>query len=161
MPPANSSVFVVDPGITERACLNMNAFEAAFLDVARHIFETLETPQTQCWMTAFMKAEQVFEPPFGATIAHAIALTVQEISAERLRVFAYYKSGSPVAARALTDEERYLVLALRAMREHQHSTARLNALLICEGGDNSGLLAALERISIITGDVSVPVFQPK
>lgn len=160
MSPTPSSVFVVDPGIATRECLSMNAFETAFLDVARHIFETIENPQSQCWMTAFLKAEQVFQPPFGATIAHAIAITVQAISAERLRVFAYHKSDSPIASDAVTDEERYLVLALRAVREQEHSTARLNALLICEGGDNSGLLAALERVAIITGDISVPVFQP-
>lgn len=154
------SVFVVDPGIAERDSMAMSTFETAFLDVARHLFETYENPQSQCWMTAFLKAEQVFDPPFGATIAHAIAITIKAVSSERLRGFSYYRSTSPIAARAVTDEERYLVLALRAIREHDHSAARLNALLICEGGDSSPLLAALERIAVITGDVSVPVFQP-
>lgn len=155
-----SSVFVFSSATTERFKMALDPFETAFLDVARDFFETFESPQSQCWMTAFWRAEQAFPPPFGATIAHAIVLVVSALGAERTRPFSYFRSDSPLADQSLTSEERYLVAALRSIRQGDRSGALSNALLVCEGGECNGFLAALERIGIVTGDIQTPSFQP-
>lgn len=156
--PNTSQIFVYDPGVAERNALKLDSFEASFLSLARHIFATFDQPQSHCWMSAFMEAEQTFPPPFGATIAHAVVIAVTELRTERLRTFSYFRNGSALSDQATTREERYLLLVLRGIRCSNPGAARANAMLVCEGGSGDGLLAALERLCIITGDVDQPQF---
>ncbi|NRB00252.1 MAG: hypothetical protein HRU32_10585 [Rhodobacteraceae bacterium] len=155
-----TQIFVYDPGVAERAAMDLNGFETTFLTVARHVFETYENPDAQCWMTAFMEAERVFPAPFGATLAHAIAVAVNGLMIGRTRAFSYFRSSDPLADQAITTEERYFVMILRCLRDHRYGMARTNAVLVCEGGHTAELLAAIERICIITGDVQQPRLQP-
>ena len=48
-----SAIFICDTGVVDRQKLMLDGFEATFLSVARHIFETFEEPSSQCWMMAF------------------------------------------------------------------------------------------------------------
>ena len=160
MPRDIPQIFVCDRGAAARENLCLDAFDQAFLRIARHLFAAFETPEDHSWMQAFMEAETAFPPPFGATIAHGIAIALNAIRAERLRPFAYIRPTDPVAPQGLTDEERYLLLTLRGLRSGNAGLARTNAMLLCDGGAGPELLAALERLAIITGDVTEPAFQP-
>ncbi|MEM9247734.1 MAG: hypothetical protein AAGB05_03445 [Pseudomonadota bacterium] len=154
-----SQIFVCDPGARRRNDMDLDGFETSVLTVSRHIFETMERPESQCWMSAFWYAEQAFPPPFGATIAHALVIAIDALRTTRLRPFVYLRTSDPLANASITAEERYLVLALRGVRRGDLATARLNGLLLCDGSDATALLAALERLAIITGDVTETAFQ--
>jgi len=154
-----SQIFVYDPGIAERAALDMDTFENTFLSVARHIITTFDVPDSQCWMTAFLEAEERFPPPFGATIAHAIVIIIHILKQERSSTFAYFRHDDPVAKLSMTPQERYLMLTLRAVRNADGFRARMNAMLACEGGDAQLLLGSVERLAMITGDVTTPQYQ--
>lgn len=154
-----SQIFVYDPGVTDRANLDLDVFEKSFLGIARDIIASFDRPQSHCWMTAFLEAERVFPAPFGATIAHAIAVSVDALRAGRTRAFSYFPNGAPLGDISMTQEERYLLMTLRGLRRCEPATARANALLVCEGSDPARLLAALERLCLITGDVTECRFQ--
>ena len=158
-PSETTQIFVYDPGVAERAPLDMDAFETSFLGIARDLIASFETPESHCWMTAFLEAERVFPAPFGATIAHAIAITVNALRDGRMRAFSYFRNGDPLADLAMTREERYLVLTLRGLRRNDPALAQTNAMLVCEGGKGAPLLAAMERLCLITGDVTTCRFQ--
>lgn len=163
MPQRTSSpkeqIFVVDQGFKERSDLSLDDFERGTLTVARHLFQTYAAPESQCWMDAFMAAERAFQPPFGATIAHAISLLVNELRTARQRTFTFYEAGHAFADTAMTREERYLIQTIQLIRSGAYSGARTQAMLLCDGGDCSGVLAAIERLCIITGDVKEPRLQ--
>ncbi|MEM0976387.1 MAG: hypothetical protein AAGJ34_02510 [Pseudomonadota bacterium] len=151
--------FVCGSGIAERKKLNIDAFEQTYLTVARHIFMNFERPNAQRWMNAFMEAERAFPAPFGATIAHAISVAIHEMRMCRTNTFSYFNTDDPVAPVSVTKEERYFVSVLQDIRGGDTASAKLNALLLCEGGDAGAFLGAVERIAIITGDVKDPQLQ--
>ena len=153
MPNNEHRFLVVDPAVIEHANLQMTAYEAAFLGVARHFFETFTAPDRQCWMDAFLEAERAFPPPFGATIAHAICLVVEEMRRARKSVFSFFRNDDPIACTAMTREERYLVQVLRGIREGRRSFAHTQAMMLCDGRASDRFLAAVERLCVITGDV--------
>ena len=98
-------------------------------------------------------------PPYGATLAHAITIALRELRTARQISFSYHKHGSLTAESAVTEDERYLVLTLRTIREGRLSEARSNAIMLCAGGDSNGLLSALERICVLTGEIEDLRFQ--
>lgn len=155
-----SQFVVIDRGVGTRESLAPDTFETTFLSVCRYFFESFQKPESQCWMNAFMEAEQRFAPPFGATLAHAITIALKELREVRQIPFSYHKHGSFAAEQAVTDDERYLVLTLRAIREGRLSEARSNAIMLCAGGESKALLGALERICVLTGEIETLHFQP-
>jgi hypothetical protein len=156
---APNQIFVYDPGVSERATLELDAFENTFLSVARQVITTFDVPDTQCWMTAFMEAEAQFPRPFGATIAHTIVMIINVLRAQRSTTFSYFRHDDPLAKLSMTPEERYLVLTVRNVRRGNGFAARMNAMLACEGGDAHSLLGATERLGLITGDVMTLQYQ--
>lgn len=133
---------------------HLDAFEIQTLTVARQFFESFARPEGHAWMHAFHIAEQAFPAPFGATIAHAILIAVNEMRVRRKRTFQFERPGSPFAVRSMTDCERYLIAILHHIRRKEWTSARSNALYLCEGNETGGVLAAFERLAIITGDVT-------
>ncbi|MEM8578323.1 MAG: hypothetical protein AAGF60_10760 [Pseudomonadota bacterium] len=149
-----SQIFVYDPGVAERHALELSDFELAFLSVARSFFETFESPSGQCWMMGFMDAERRFPIPYGATIAHAISMVVSELRESHQGVFPYFRTTDELAGQAVTQTERYLLETLRHIRNGNRSGAQTTAMLLCQGNASRGLLQALERLCLITGDVT-------
>lgn len=132
----------------------LDTFEREVLNIARRFFEAFARPESHAWMDAFREAEQAFPAPFGASIAHAVLIAINELRASRRSVFQFERSGSASGARVLTDGERYFICVLHHIRRGNWASARAHALFLCEGNDASRLLAASERLAIITGDVS-------
>lgn len=133
-----------------------DAFELHVLEIARYFFVTWSDPHSQSWMEAFLRAEQMFPPPFGATIANAVVVMLNAMRVARPHLFNYHNPRCVGCSRQITDEERYLISALHAVRRGQRSTAETQTLMLCEGRDASGFLAACERLAIITSDIARP-----
>lgn len=155
----NTQIFLFDPNHADRQSLALGPFETDVLRVARYLCQTHEDPDTQCWMQAFMEAEQCFPPPFGATIAHAISIALTALQSARGGVFSYLRVSDPLADTSITQEERYFVEVLRGLRTGDVAHVRSVALLLCQGGASDAFLGAMERLCIITGDVRQPRFQ--
>jgi len=150
----SSHIFVYDPGVADHHALALTEFETAFLSVARSFFETFESPNGQCWMLGFMDAERRFPIPYGATIAHAISLAVTALRDTHQGVFPYFRTTDEMADRAVTQTERYLIETLRHIRSGNRAAAQTSAMLLCQGNSARTLLQALERLCLITGDVT-------
>lgn len=146
-------MIALDPGVQARRELALLPFEQDFLMVSRCFFETYETPNTQCWMRAFMEAEQKFPPPFGATIAHAIHLTITALQNARSGAFSYFPVSDVMADRAVTPAEKQLVEVMRAVRSDDAEKAEWTSLMLCHGGDSKYFLAAMERLCLIVGQI--------
>lgn len=140
------------------ATIAADAFEENTLEFARYFFVSFAHPESQAWVDAFWEAEQNFPPPFGATIAHALLIAVNEMRGQRQRPFEFRNPNCPNCSRDLTNEERYLMSTLRAIREGNRSQATTHALLLCESDDTAGFLGALERVAMITGDIAEPAY---
>lgn len=132
-----------DPSILE------DAFEKQFLSTARFFFQSYTEPDGHAWMDAFWRAEREFAVPYGATIAQAIVIVINELRSSRARGFAYQNPYCTNCSAFMTNEERYLVLSLRAIRKGNRTAASTNALLLCESEDTSRFLAALQRLVAI------------
>jgi hypothetical protein len=131
----------------------LDSFERDVLRVARYFFETFARAESHAWIMAFREAERAFPAPFGASIAHAVLIAINELRASRQRTFQFERPESAFAAHSLTDNERYFILTLHYIRRGNWASARAQALYLCEGNDGSGVLKAFERLAIITGDV--------
>lgn len=138
----------------------LDPFERDVLEIARHFFQAFSEPASHAWIEAFRKAEGVFPVPFGASIAHAILIAINALRLSRRRSFQFERPHSLTGEAFLTDTERYFMRILYDIRRHDRVSARAHALFLCEGNDASRVLAAFERLAIITGDVSEPYFNP-
>ena len=143
------------PGNSSRAqnqIETFDKFENSILLIARLLFQANDEPASNAWKNAFLVAEKIFPPPFGASIAHALSLSIDEICASRIRPFEYDKASEEGANSPITDEERYFLMTLKFIREKKKSLARTNALMVCEGPNIEGFLLALKGIIIIIGE---------
>lgn len=137
---------------------NFDEFEVRVLEIARHFFLAFSEPQSEAWIVAFRRAEQVFPAPFGATIANAILIALNDMRRSRVRTFTYSNPLCQECLSHITDEERYFLSALQDMRRSNRTAVETSCMLLCEGNDASDLLASLERIAMITGDVDEPKY---
>lgn len=131
----------------------LDAFERDVLKIARYFFEAFSCPAGHAWVDAFGEAERTFPIPFGATIAHAVLIAINAVRASRKRTFMFERPASVPGVFSLTDNERYFIRILHDIRRGDRASARSHALYLCEGNDASRVLAAVERLAIITGDV--------
>ena len=136
--------------------LNFDVFEISVLQIMRHFCEAFEQPVKQTWKSAFLEAERIFSPPFGATIAHAISITIDMVCLGRKRNFSYFRRTSTQADSLITDEERYFLMTLHYARRGKRSSARSYAMMVNEGSNFEAFLSAVERLAIITGDLVIP-----
>lgn len=136
----------------------LDAYERDVVAISRYFFEAFARPDGHAWIEAFAQAERVFPVPFGASIGHAILIAINAVRASRRRTFIFERPGSVVGSFELTDTERYFIRILHDIRRDDRASARAHALFLCEGNDASKVLAAFERLAIITGDVQDPHF---
>tara|TARA_B100001175_G_C19235824_1_gene507579 strand:+ start:191 stop:685 length:495 start_codon:yes stop_codon:yes gene_type:complete len=139
--------------------LNFDIFEISVLQIMRYFCEAFEQPVNQAWKLAFLEAERIFPPPFGATIAHAISITIDMVCLGRKRKFSYFRRTSTQTNNLITDEERYFLMTLHYVRRGKRSSARTYAMMVNEGSKIEAFLSAIERLAIITGDLESPVFK--
>ena len=140
-------------GISKISDYNFDKFELKVLRIARLLFESNEYPIAQTWKSAFLKAEQNFSSPFGASIAHIISISIDFMSNGRTSNFNYFKENNNSSLTLITDEERYFLMALKSKRNNNISKANSYAVMLCEGPQIKKFLLAMEGIAIITGDI--------
>ncbi len=146
------TLVVAGAGLEPLANVDLDDFELKVLEIARFFFENNEKPAGQTWKDAFRCAELAFPAPFGATIAHAVSLMVDALIGSRTRPFSYLSPGDSQSPAMLTDEEKYFVSTLHAVRRGQASHARAYAMMVCEGASFARLLTVCSGLSIVTGD---------
>ncbi|MEM8790170.1 MAG: hypothetical protein AAGE80_01030 [Pseudomonadota bacterium] len=129
-----------------------DSFERAALSIARRFFMAFSRPEEHAWMTAFEEAEETFPPPFGATLALAVLRTIRTLRAARTSTFTFAHPDCPVCEQTVTQEERYFISILKAVRQCRRSDAMTYALLVCEGGDPEKLVQSFETMCIIIGE---------
>ncbi len=110
-----------------------DTFELSVLEIARHFFLAFAEPNSEAWVEAFRRAEQIFPAPFGATIANAVLMPLNDMRRSRIRLFTYSNPRCDDCARHITDEERYLISALKYIRRARRGQAETNCMLLCEG----------------------------
>ncbi|MCV6584212.1 MAG: hypothetical protein OIF47_01620 [Marinibacterium sp.] len=133
-----------------------DTFETNLLEIARYVLLSFSAPESHAWIEAFRIAETRLTPPFGATIAHAMVITLNKMRVSRAGVFNYINPECTHCSGFITNEERYLFTALQAVRQGRRGVAETHCMLLCEGGDTGPLMAALERVAVLTGDVDQP-----
>lgn len=123
-----------------------DATEKHVLDLARIFFVSFARPETQIWMKAFARAERVFGAPVGATLAQSVLRMLNAMRAARPHTFNYTDPQCPACSAYMTAEEKYLMDTLREQRRGHTATARLSALLLCEGNDPENVLIAVRLL---------------
>ena len=156
--PAHAPHIPEDSGLVLISDVGLDEYEQKILQIARLVFATFDKPETQRWVQAFHIAENSFPAPFGATIAHAVVITLNALRVSRNRCFSFFDAGHPHADTVMTQEEKYVLLTFHAIRRKESTKARMQAMLACEGGETKSFLSAFERLAMITGDVSGSAF---
>lgn len=123
-----------------------DATEGHVLDLARIFFVSFARPETQLWMKAFARAERIFGAPVGATLAQSVLRMLNAMRAARPHTFNYTDPHCPECSARMTAEEKYLMDTLRDLRRGNMATARLSALLLCEGNDPENVLTAARML---------------
>ena len=127
------------------------AFEKDVLMIARLFFMTFTKPQSHSWIDAFEGASVRFGPPFGATIAMAVADVIRSLGQCRTTPFQFINPRCKNCRQRISEEERYLLSAFQATRQNKRSEATAFAMLVCEGNDAGKVIAALKRLSLLFG----------
>jgi len=124
------------------------AFDCAVLEVMRHFFSSYAEPRSQRWETALDCAVGRFGEEAGPAVAMAALRVLRAMRASRRSCFSF---NSPVCVdcRArVTDCERALIEAARAMRVGETDEARAWAAIVCEGAPVERLVDALIGLSV-------------
>lgn len=160
MPSANQScVFVCTPNAVSVAQMQLDPFEMSVLEISRIYFETFQSPEKQLWAEAFHLAEQRFDVPYGATVAQAVATILLHLQSKRAGIFAYFGRDHAEAYTLLTQDEANLMRLVQHMRAGRVSLLHSTALILACGGNVRPLLATVEQLCILSGDVDKPRFQ--
>ncbi|MEM9581673.1 MAG: hypothetical protein AAGA08_01005 [Pseudomonadota bacterium] len=115
-------------------------FESDTLSIARMFFVSFHLPQRNAWVSAFEFGEDTFGRQSGALITKTVLDTVNELRIARTSGFEYCDPFCPTCREFLTREERYLVSIIHQMRERNMASAKMNAMLLCEGGDTQKMM---------------------
>ncbi len=128
------------------ADLDLDAFEHAALAIMRCFFSSFADPACQGWLKAARAAETCFAGDEPGARFLSLLRVVQAMRMARRSPFRFSNPDCAGCAAVLTEAERHLMLALRGARRGRLGAARAHALLLCEGGDATGLLAALDAL---------------
>jgi hypothetical protein len=128
------------------ATLGLDAFELAALAIMRLIFASFADPASHAWLRAARAAETCFEDGDAGARFLDLLRVVREMRMARQTPFRFSNADCACCAGVVTEAERHLMLAMRAARRGDRGTANAQALMLCEGGDTSGLLAALHDL---------------
>lgn len=127
-------------------------FETSALEVSRYLFSSFAHPLSHGWMDAFERAEEIFPPPFGSTIALALVRCIRVLRLCRTTRFSFINADCKACSRLVTQEERHFISILRATRQNRRSEAVTFATMVCEGQNPEHLVAAFERLCVIIGE---------
>ncbi|MEO0622148.1 MAG: hypothetical protein AAF183_07935 [Pseudomonadota bacterium] len=127
-------------------------FETSVLEISRRLFSSFADPLSHGWMHAFERAEEIFPPPFGSTIALALVRCIRILRTSRTTRFSFINADCRSCSRWVTQEERHFISILRAARHSRRSEAVTFATMVCEGQEPGQLVDGFERMCVIIGE---------
>lgn len=132
-----------DPATTyDLAEAGFDVFESGLLTVLRHFCASFAQPQSHGWTQAFGVATEMWGISAGPKTAQAVFYVLDAMQRTRSSVFQYTNPNCSRCSTRLTGNERHMMRMLHAVRRGQNSDARIDAMLLVEGGDSSAILAA-------------------
>lgn len=137
--PDEKEAWVVDAGFDHA--------EQAVLAMSRCFFKGFGEPESQAWLWAIEGAKAHFPKHMASLIAIAVLDAVQEMRRSRVSMFHFNNPCCDGCARILSEHERHLMSAFVSVRQKKQGTARTSAMMLCEGNDVSGFLAALKHLA--------------
>lgn len=120
--------------------------EQIALDVMRFIFVSFAAPQTHAWTHALSLSEAAYGPVTGPVVASANVNFVQAMRRLRKTPFCFSDPRCPECRRHLSDPEFRLIKLARLMAGDLISPARVEAMVLCEGGVSDALLLAGHKV---------------
>ncbi len=132
-----------DPSTTyDLAAAGLDGFETGLLTVLRHFCVSFAEPRSQGWTHGYGMATHLWGISAGPKAAQAAFYVLDAMQRTRVSMFQYNNPACAVCCARLTANERHMMRMLHAVRRGQSGAARLEAMLLVEGGDSSAMLAA-------------------
>ncbi|MFW5654886.1 MAG: hypothetical protein ACOCYW_04470 [Roseicyclus sp.] len=129
--------------------LGLDLEEEIALNIARLFFQSFAAPESSAWMAALAEAEARFGPRDGPILAARILAALQAVRKSRRSTFLFNSPACPGCAAVATEHERRLMRALSALRRGDRGTARLEAMMLCEGNRLDAVLGALAALGAV------------
>lgn len=132
-----------DPSTTyDLAEAGLDTFECDLLTVMRHFCVSFAEPRSQGWTYGYGLATELWGISAGPKAAQAVFYVLDAMQRTRMSVFQYNNPACAVCSARLTGNERHMMRMLHAVRRGLNSEARIDAMLLVEGGDSSAMLVA-------------------
>ena len=121
--------------------------EQAVLQVLRFICVTYAKPQAHSWEQALAMAADAFGPAVGGEVAVAVMQLMRAIRVTRRTTFRFRDPNCACCRTRLSDVEAKVITLVRAARKDPLRPARVDALILTEGGPTAAVLAEADRLA--------------
>lgn len=121
--------------------------EQAVLQILRLMCLSYARPQAQSWEQALATATAAFGPTAGGEIAIAVMQLMRAIRVTRRTTFRFRDPGCSCCRDRLSDVELKVIGLLRAARQDPVRPARIDALILTEGGPTAAVIAEADRLA--------------
>lgn len=138
------------PAATSNRNITQIGYSAAELDVltvARHFFRGFSEPGTHGWRLAFAHAVERRGAEAGPGLAMAVVDAIEAMRLARDGCFRFSNPCCRCCAIHVTRHEETFMAACRAAGRGRRDAVQAHALLLCEGAETSGFVAAIEALS--------------
>ena len=136
--------------------MGLTLSEVAVLRIARLYFMSFSGYSDTAWIGAGTEAQAVFGEVRGSLVAAGVLGMLNAIRRSRRSTFIY---NSPICAfccTILTEHERRMMTALRAMRTHEIGRAQVEILMLCEGNGTNVALNAMSALAEVIAEPGSP-----
>ena len=127
--------------------IGYTAVELDVLTLARHFFRGFSEPGTHGWRDAFRHGVARQGAEAGPRLAMAVLDAIEAMRLARDGCFRFSNPCCRCCAIHVTRHEETFMSACRAAGQGRWDAVRAHALLLCEGGDASGFVAAVETLA--------------
>ena len=136
------------PTDTTLIALNLDATDYATLMSARYFFASFADPKGAAWLSVVL-CSQDFYPNHcdSSAIVQAVLELVHKIRTSRTSMLRFSNPHCLDCANIVTAAERHLMAILHGARSGNLSEATTHAMLLCEGHETAGVLAAATRLT--------------
>jgi len=138
------------PTDTALIALNLNATDYATLMVARYFFASFADPKGAAWLSVVLCSQDFFPHHSNSpAIVQAVLEVVHKIRTSRTSMLRFSNPNCLDCANIVTAAERHLMTILQNVRSGNLSGATAHAMLLCEGHETAGVLAAAARLTAL------------
>lgn len=127
--------------------VGLDDFETGLLKVLRHFCVSFAEPQSQGWIAGYGTATDLWGISAGPKAAQAVFLVLDAMQRRRVSVFQYNNPACVVCSKRMTGNERHMMQMLHNMRVGKIAKARIDAMLLVEGGDTNTVLVAAYNLA--------------